>query len=111
LYIITHDRNKTSKPYASFAVEFDNPEEAKCFWRKSSSFAPESSHIKFNIYKSIIEIVMPESLIHSNVAHFVTMKIIDALRSQLYIAGLEYEDLRLRDVGTGCTSFPLLIPM
>jgi hypothetical protein len=45
---------------------------------------------------------MPESLIHSVVAHFATMKIINALRSQVYVAGLEYEDLQLDNVGTGC---------
>jgi hypothetical protein len=104
-YIIAHCSDKASRPYTSLLVEFDTHENQTAFLRDSSSFAPESSHIKFNIYgDNIIEIIMPESLIHSVVGDFVKIQILDSIRSQMYLPGVSYDGTKMRSVGSGCIS-------
>ena len=92
----------------SFLIIF-TAEESKRFLNESDKLAPESSHIRFNTYDSNhIEIRMPETRIHSQFTRYVTQQILDAIRRQLYLPNLNYNDLQLVDMGSGCTLIRLL---
>jgi len=92
----------------SFLIIFA-AEDSKRFLKESDKLAPEGSHIRFNVYDSNhIEIKMPESRIHSQFIRYVTQQTLDAIRGQLYLPNLDYNDLQLVDMGSGCTLLRLL---
>jgi hypothetical protein len=99
----THSEKLCGK-FTSCAVTFESRQERDDFIANQKHHLPESSAFKLNIWEMFVEIIMPESFLHAQVAPGLFDCCIEALLSQCYIPGTNRYDTGILQGGSASIS-------
>ena len=86
--------------YKSCALTFQSQDERDNFIAKQQNFIPESSAFKSNIWLECVEVIMPESFLHSQVNFALYECCIEALLTQCYAPGTRRWDTGIMQAGS-----------